>query len=87
MREFCIDYGKERSRKRKQDILLLEKELKLIESQLLNTPSDKELSQKHMAVKFKLELQTLHQAKGAQVRSKIKWIEDGEKKPLNSFVV
>lgn len=79
IREFCIDYGKDKARKRKQDTLISEKELKLIEKEMINNPTDTEISQKHLSIKQKYELLKVHHAKGAQIRSRVKWIEEGEK--------
>lgn len=79
IKEFCINYGKVKSLMRKQETYYLEKELKETENKMILNPTDTELNAKHCYLKQKLELQKIHEAKGAQVRSKVKWIEDGEK--------
>ena len=76
---FCIEYTHNRSKNweyRKQKLV---QELKESEHKLATEPQNGELQRKTLQLKRDLELQEIKQAQGAQVRSRAKWIENGEK--------
>jgi len=79
IREFCIEFGRQRANVKRNDLLLIQLELKLIEKQLTLEPHNTDLQTKFVQLKTKLEIMHLDEAKGAQIRSRIKWIDDGEK--------
>ena len=71
IKELSIKYGINRSKTRKDDIQKLEKEL--IECQIKNDTKQVKL------LEDQLETLYLQKTYGAQIRSRIKWIESGEK--------
>ena len=76
---FCIEYTHNRSKNweyRKQKLV---QELKESEHKLATEPQNGELQRKTLQLKRDLQLQEIKQAQGAQVRSREKWIENGEK--------
>ena len=76
---FCIEYTHNRSKNweyRKQKLV---QELNESEHKLATEPQNGELQRKTLQLKGDLELQEIKQAQGAQVRSRAKWIENGEK--------
>ena len=46
---------------------------------MINSPRNEETQEKYLKVKQKIELQEAVRAKGAQVRARAKWIEEGER--------
>ena len=79
IREFCNEYGKLKAYTKKNNLLDLQIRLKNIEQNLIVNPKD-EVAQKDMLkVKNQIEILTMEKARGAQIRSRIKWIEEGEK--------
>ena len=54
-------------------------EINKINERLSTTPDSKELHDNLIRLQKKLEILSLHKTKGAQIRSRIKFIEDGEK--------
>jgi exonuclease III len=79
IRDFCIEYGKMKSRERAKELLVIQTNIKETEKRLVKDPNNEELNREYLLLKQKLELVQLHKAKGAQIRSRIKWIEEGEK--------
>lgn len=79
IKQFCSDFGKEKARKRRNDILDLQIQLKKIEKQCGEEPENETLQDVLLKTKQKLEILEISRAKGAQIRSRAKWIEDGEK--------
>lgn len=79
IREFCIEYGRNKACKKKNELLKLQSELKEIERKLVRNGEDKDLQMMHLNLKQKIEVMQLDRARGAQVRARVKWIEEGEK--------
>ena len=79
IKSFCVAYGKEKSIRNRNEILDLQNELKQIEYQLINNPTDAYLSRRLIEIKQKIDIIQTNRTKGAQVRARIKWIEEGEK--------
>ena len=79
IKEFCIAYSKEKKiLNAKQEINLKEK-LNNTDKLLAKNPSNKELLLLREQIKHKLDLHDLEKAKSAQIRSREKYIVDGEK--------
>ena len=79
-KSFCLQYTSNRSQNKKNIIPKLIQELNKTEQQLASEPQNRELQRKTLRLKKHLELQEMKQVQGAQARSKIRWIEEGEKK-------
>lgn len=79
IKEFCIQYGKKKSMLRRnlhQELLV---QLNEVDNTLANDPFNKDLVSRREAIRLELELYEANNAKGAQTRSRMKFIEDGEK--------
>ena len=79
MKEFAMNYGKKKGIKRKNEIVRLRLALNDLDATLASKPDCSETLKRRQEVKLQLELTELHDAKAAQVRSRMKWIEEGEK--------
>ena len=79
IRDFCIEYGKEKARKNRNDLLDLLNEVRDIEKQLITNPNNENLQKQLISLKQKIEIIQVNKAKGAQTRARVKWIEEGEK--------
>ena len=72
---FCIEYTHNRSKNWEY----WKQKLNESEHKLATEPQNGELQRKTLQLKRDLELQEVKQAQGAQVQSRAKWIENGEK--------
>ena len=79
IKEMTIAYSKEKSINRKQECAALYTELNDIDNYLSINPHDANAQAKKEHLKLKLELIEINKAKGAQIRSRIKFVEDWEK--------
>ena len=79
IRDFCIDYGKDKASKFRNRELPLQIKLKELEKCLSANKDDQPLHAEVLKVKQKLEFITIGKAKGAHIWSRIKWIEEGER--------
>ena len=79
IKQFCIEYGKVKSNQNINELLQLQGELQTLEEFCSRDPQNGDVLTKREHVKHKLELLSLDKARGAQIRSKINWIENGEK--------
>ena len=79
IREASISYSKIKSRERNKNIRILETQLKEVEHKLSSDSNNVDLLQKLQDIKLAMNLQSLYSAQGAQTRSRVKWIEEGEK--------
>ena len=85
VRDLTQMFCKRKAKQTKNDITLLENELsELHQKQNNSTDNNITLDDKIQDIESKLESLYSKKIKGAQVRSRIKWIEEGEK-TLNSF--
>ena len=75
IKEYSMDYAKLRQKSIRQNIKSIEKELDDLET----GPSEKFDYAKIKLLETKLDSLYDHKIKGAQIRSKAKWIENGEK--------
>ena len=79
IREASIAYSKAKSRERQKKLRDLKAQLKEIETKLSSNRNDNDLLQRLQDTKLALNLHSLYSAQGAQTRSRVKWIEEGEK--------
>ena len=79
IREQTQFYGKFNKFKNKEEVRELKCELLTLENQLSIDITDLDKQNKVEIVKKKLEIKTLEEATAAKIRSKVKWIEEGEK--------
>ena len=78
IRDFCIDYGKKnKASKFRNRELSLQIKLEELVKRLSANKDDQPLHAEVLRVKQELEVITIGKAKGAQIRSRIKWIEEG----------
>ena len=85
IRDFCIDYGKNKGSKFRNRELFLQIMLEELEKRLSANKDDQPLHAEVLRVKQELELITTGKAKGAQIRSRIKWIEVGQRNTAGFF--
>ena len=78
IREFSISYCVLKFRERKQNEIELEKKLQDLEKKLAINVSE-DLIRERNEVKNNLDLLWLEKSKGYHVRSRVKWVEDGER--------
>lgn len=79
IKEFCAEYGKSKAIKNRNEVLMLQLEMKKIEQQLIKDSQNEYLLSQYLKLKQKLEINNLEKARGAQIRARVKWIEQGEK--------
>lgn len=80
IREQSIAYSKHKRQKQKDNIKIMQTKLQLLENELAAPQADNErLISEIIRVKTDLEINALAEARGAQIRSRIKFIEEGEK--------
>lgn len=79
IRSFCSEFGKEQSCSKRNNSQKIYLEILDSEKQLINDPTNKDAQASLVQLKQKLELKQVNEAKGAQVRSRVKWIEEGER--------
>ena len=79
IKEFTINFSSIKHRKEKNEVLALYNELNDIEIFLSKHPNCQESQKKKDKIKLTLELKETEKAKAAQIRSRAKWVELGEK--------
>ena len=79
IKEFTINYSTMKRRKNKNDVIALYNELDDLDKWLSKHPDCVDTLKKRENIKLKLELQETEKARAAQVRSRAKWVELGEK--------
>ncbi|XP_035828437.1 uncharacterized protein LOC106013237 isoform X2 [Aplysia californica] len=79
IKSHTIDYCIRKCRALKLREILITEELLKLNDQVVKTPHDLTLLKQFEAKKKELEIYQLHKARGAQIRSRQKWIEEGEK--------
>ena len=79
IKDYSIEYGKFMSVQKRNELVRLQRELQKLEEHCAIDPKNVETLKQINKVKHKLELASLERARGAQVRSRIRWIEEGEK--------
>ena len=79
IKEFCINYSKSKYKTQRNRRIELQIELEKLDRDLgINEANEESLKQREK-IKKELGIYELQEAKGAQTRSKIKFIEEGEK--------
>lgn len=78
IKEFCSEYGKLKSKQKKKEMATLLNMQKDIENKIKTNTKDKQLQNDLFKIKQKLEIHQAERARGAQVRSRVKWIQEGE---------
>ena len=79
VREFTQKYTREKALKRKNDKLLLEERFTALEKQINVNIHDVQLQKTKLEVQDKLEKIYKYEAKGAGIRARVRWMEEGEK--------
>ena len=79
IREMTIAYCKNKARFKKKQLANMHQQLDNISKQISQDPNNKNLQSLWNEIKMKIDIAHLCYSKGAQVRSREKWIEQGEK--------
>ena len=79
IRNLSIDFGKHLACNRRNEEINLRGKLREVEQQLIREPEKEQYQTTLVTLKKKLEIIELEKAKGAQCRSRTKWIEEAEK--------
>ena len=79
IKKISINYSKIKSVERKNQVIELQNELNMLDIQLSQNPSCHEVQNKREKLKLKLEVIEQHNSRAAQIRSRVKWVEEGEK--------
>ena len=79
IREFAQQFGKYSKKSKDNQIINLREQLQTLENELVKDPNDENIQREIMTCKSKLEVHNLEKTEAARIRSKIKWIEEGEK--------
>ena len=79
IRNASIDYGKRKSCQHKNEEIVTRERLRSTEKRLTEEPENKQYQASLVELKQKLEIIELEKARGAQCRSRIKWVQEGEK--------
>ena len=79
IREMTLSYSKNKAMNSRNKISQLRSELDATAKQLSVNPEDKTLQKAENELKFKLNILNVNHSKGAQIRARAKWIEEGEK--------
>lgn len=79
VKEFCIQYSMSKRRSMRNRHIELQTDLDGTERALATDPNNKELLHHRESVKLAMEVYSVSEAKGAQTRARVKFIEEGEK--------
>jgi exonuclease III len=79
MRDFSINYGKSKAMDNRNKATQVREKLEEAEKQLCEHPHDAVLQNKVSQLLLQFDLHSIHEAKGAQTRARVKWIEEGER--------
>lgn len=79
IKEFSLNYSKEKSLLLRNRLAGLRVELNDADVALAKTPDCRDSLARRERVKMELELYQQHEARAAQVRSRVRWIQEGEK--------
>ncbi len=78
-KEYSIKFSIARSRKKKNELQLLQSQLDNVDKLLSAEKHDTDLTEARRILKAQYDALALSTAQGAQVRSRAKWIEEGER--------
>ena len=79
IRSFCIKFACNSNVSKNCKMSDIEKKLKEIYIDMTNNPTDESLKCTYNKLRFEYEILNEHHLKGLQLRSKTKWVEEGEK--------
>ena len=80
IRDISTDYSKYKANLKRNEIKTLEKQLDILQTQMKNNISDKQqIEQILHETETKLETYYEEKLTGAKIRSRVKWVEEGEK--------
>ena len=79
IRETSQQFSRYKAREKINDLDKMKSRLKNLENAIVNSPNDKTLLNKIAVVKSDIEILELEKSRGAQIRSRIKYIEEGER--------
>lgn len=79
IRQFCIRFSKRLAMSKKSKEIDLLRKLNLLNALLDQNPSDRNLATEMERVKLALRKIAEHRTKGAIIRSRARWYEQGEK--------
>ena len=79
IKQFCSDFGKHKACARRNNEISLQSQLQELDHLIKNDVNNTRLQSEILQVKQQLEVIHTEKARGAQVRARVKWIEEGEK--------
>ena len=79
IKSFASNYSKIKSMERRNEVMELQNELNALDVQLSKNPACHDTQNKRERLKIKLEVIEQHNSRAAQIRSRAKWVEEGEK--------
>ena len=79
IKELSIAYSKHKASRQRDDLKRLRVHLEKLQKNASSNASNEVFINEIKDTKLALDIYSLHDAKGAQTRSRVKWIEDGEK--------
>ena len=79
IRSLCSEFGKRFSTQNKNDLIQCNIDAVEAERKLLTNPEDQTAQENLIKAKQKMEILQVDKTRGAQVRARIKWIEEGER--------
>ena len=79
IKEFSMAYSKEKCRQQRKDLAELNKKLNEVDEKISQEPQNENLQRLRQTIKQKLEIDEMRKAKSAQIRSREKFIAEGEK--------
>ena len=79
IRNTCIEFGKKSACQKRNELIVLNMKLKEIEKNISDNPQNEAALAEYYKLKQKMEVLHMYKTKGAQIRARLKWIEEGEK--------
>lgn len=79
IRDFCTEYGRMKANQKHNKLLDLQVKLKKLENKIKTDSNNPNTQTEIQKTKHEIELIHLEKTKGYQVRSRMKWIQEGEK--------
>ena len=79
IKNYTIKYSTQKNKSRKNKESELGSEIEKISNDLIKQPQSEELNRKLVKTKQELSIIQTHTARGAQIRSRIQWTQEGEK--------
>ena len=79
IRGFTVKYAKSKARKRKNDEVTLQNKINELQLKLENNPNNSQYLNDLYATKLRLQKIMHFKTKGAILRSKVRWYDEGER--------